>query len=85
MKEISRSILTNDFERLFNLTLTFLNLKKGSKISRFETLKKTLKNKWALYLRVLRFELKVVDIGGSSAGDHRQYPAFRRTQNEAQE
>ena len=42
-----------------------------------------LKNKWALYLRVLRFELKMVDIGGNSEGDHRQYPFFRRTQNEA--
>jgi len=32
---------------------------------------------------VLWFELKVVEIGGSYAVDRRQYPAFRRTQNEA--
>jgi hypothetical protein len=42
-----------------------------------------LKNKWALYLKVLRFELKMVDIGENSEGGRRQYPIFRRTQNEA--
>jgi hypothetical protein len=42
-----------------------------------------LKDNWALYLRVLRFELKMVDIGGNSEGGRRQYPIFRRTQNEA--
>ena len=41
------------------------------------------KHKWALYLLVLQFELKVAEIGGSSVGDHRQYPTFRKRQNEA--